>query len=172
MRIGGRGLWRGAPHRGATMPRGGSGQARSATQILLLRSRYFAKVARLPPGSAPRDARRSRGEVSLMKTVVALRVNRSGKAIAASEGGREWIARAGTSLCHRVIDARTLEGKPVCSATCAGALAAGHGRGHCGAQVVVRGEVVRLDCHSIFGTAVVLVEGTGRAAPETDESDR
>jgi len=104
-----------------------------------------------------------------MSEVVVFRVDRDGSAVAASPAGERWISRSGTTKCHRLVGAKTLRGKPVCTANCASELAKGTGEGRCAAQVSVRGEIVRLNCHHVGEEAVVIVESTGRPAPRPCE---
>lgn len=104
-----------------------------------------------------------------MKEVVILRVDREGKAVTGSASAEGWVARSGSRLCHQVVGARAIDGSPICTKSCAAELAQGKRPGHVSQLGVVRGEVVRLNCHHVGDEAVVSVETTGQPAPAKRE---
>lgn len=104
-----------------------------------------------------------------MKEIVILRVDRDGRAVTGSASAEGWIARSGSRSCHHVVGARAMDGSPICTKACAAELAQGKRSGHTTKHGVVRGEVIRLNCHRVGDEAVVTVETSGQPAPATRE---
>ena len=95
---------------------------------------------------------------------VIFEVDKNGHAAAETAEAQRWIAKMGTSLCHRLVAAQDVEGRPHCFATCAARLASGKSKEQPAAQVLIRGNLCELSCTRVGEQVLVSVERLGRRA--------
>ncbi len=91
-------------------------------------------------------------------TFAILRVDRDGRVIAATEPAKEVFVAPEGRACHRVVAAKGPDGRVVCTAHCAAALARGEARFAGRVRASVRGRACSMECHAVGDEVVVVLK--------------
>lgn len=100
----------------------------------------------------------------MVKSVI-LKVCKNGQVEPINREAAQWMAGAESTSCHRLVAARDVDGRPICSSSCAERFRDGRHAGHARTRVVIRGQLCQLECQRREGQALVVIDSTGKRAP-------